>query len=169
VLELMKRSYTVEHYLGIIDNIKKIIPEVSLSTDIISGFCTETEDDHKMTLDIMREVEYDGAYMFKYSPREKTKAWEMGDDVDEEVKTRRLMEIVELQNSISDKKNSASIGNEFEILVESVSKKSPDMLKGRTDGNKPVIINKNGTKIGDTVRVKIIKANAATLFGEVLY
>src|SRR4030095_2074234 len=169
ILELMKRNYTVEHYLKIIDNIKNVIPDAALSTDIISGFCTETEDDHRMTLDIIKNVKYDGAYMFKYSPREKTKAWNMPDDVDEEVKTRRLMEIIELQNEISVEKNNASVGNEYEVLIESQSKKSPDMLKGRTDGNKPVIINKNGTSIGDQVMVKIYKANAVTLFGDVLY
>jgi tRNA-2-methylthio-N6-dimethylallyladenosine synthase len=169
VLELMKRNYTVEHYLNIIKNIRSLIPNVSLSTDIISGFCAETEDDHKMTLDIMREVQYDGAYMFKYSPREKTKAWDMDDDVDEIVKTRRLVEIVELQNEISEKKNSASIGNKYEVLIESISKKSPDMLKGRTDGNKAVIIPKNGTNVGDKVLVKITRSNSATLFGEAVH
>jgi tRNA-2-methylthio-N6-dimethylallyladenosine synthase len=169
VLELMKRNYTVEHYLNIIKNIRSLIPNVSLSTDIISGFCAETEDDHKMTLDIMREVQYDGAYTFKYSPREKTKAWDMDDDVDEIVKTRRLVEIVELQNEISEKKNSASIGNKYEVLIESISKKSPDMLKGRTDGNKAVIIPKNGTNVGDKVLVKITRSNSATLFGEAVH
>ncbi len=167
VLKLMKRNYTIEHYLGIMENIKKILPEASISTDIISGFCTESEEDHKMTLDIMNEVKYDGAYMFKYSPREKTKAWALKDDVDEETKTRRLMEIVELQRNISHDKNSQLIGKSFEIVVESVSKKSDEMLSGRTDGNKSVIIPKNGTKIGDKVMVKIMKANSATLFGEV--
>lgn len=166
VLELMKRNYTVEHYMGIIDNIKKIIPEVSLSTDIISGFCTETEDDHKLTLDVMKEVQYDGAFMFKYSPREKTKAWQYEDDVDEEIKTRRLMEIVELQRQISEKRNSALAGKEFEVVIEGISKKSDKMLFGRTDGNKTVIIPVNGSKAGDKVNVKITKGNSATLFGE---
>lgn len=169
VLEVMKRSYTVEHYLGIIEYIKKIIPEVSLSTDIISGFCTETEDDHKMTLDIMREVKYDGAYMFKYSPREKTKAWAMKDDVDEETKSRRLSEIVALQREISMDNNSKTLGKEYEIIVESLSRKSDEMLAGRTDGNKSVIIPKNGTKIGEKVKVKINRANSGTLFGEVIH
>jgi len=105
VLELMQRSYTIDHYMKIMDNIKRLIPDVSLSTDIITGFCTETEEDHKMTLEVMKEVKYDGAYMFKYSPREKTKAWKMEDDVDEETKTRRLVEIVELQRAISEVKN----------------------------------------------------------------
>lgn len=166
VLELMKRSYTIEHYMKIMNNIRKLIPEVSLSTDIISGFCTETEDDHKMTLDIMREVKYDGAYMFKYSPREKTKAWQYEDDVDEETKTRRLMEIVELQRQISEDKNSALTGNIFEIVIEGISKKSDKMLFGRTDGNKTVIIPVNGAKAGDKLKVRITRGNSATLFGE---
>jgi tRNA-2-methylthio-N6-dimethylallyladenosine synthase len=169
VLELMKRSYTVEHYMGIIDNIKKLLPEATLSTDIITGFCTETEDDHKMTLDIMKEVRYDGAYMFKYSPRENTKAWQMDDDVDEEIKTRRLIEIVEQQKLIAEDINSKQVGKELEVLIEGESKKSVDVLKGRTDGNKAVLVNKNGSKIGDTVKVKIIRGNYATLFGEIIY
>jgi len=169
ILELMKRSYTVEHYLNIIDNIKKIIPEVSLSTDIISGFCTETDDDHKMTLDIMKEVKYDGAYMFKYSPREKTKAWDMGDDIDEDVKTRRLIEIVELQKEISEEKNSKLLGKEYGVIIEGISKKSDKMLFGRTDGNKTVVIPKNGTKTGEKVTVRINKTNSATLFGEIIH
>ncbi len=169
ILELMKRNYTVEHYLNIIDNIKKIIPDVSLSTDIITGFCSETEDDHKMTLNIMKEVQYDGAYMFKYSPREKTKAWELGDDIDEEVKTKRIIEIVELQKGISEEKNSKLLGKEYEIIIEGISKKSDKMLFGRTDGNKTVIMDKNGTKTGEKVTVRINKTNSATLFGEIIH
>lgn len=169
VLDLMKRSYTVEHYMGIIENIKKLLPEATLSTDIITGFCTETEEDHKMTLDIMKEVRYDGAYMFKYSPRENTKAWQMDDDVDEETKTRRLIEIVEQQKLIAEDINSKQVGKELEVLLEGESKKSPDVLKGRTDGNKAVLVDKNGSKIGDTVKVKITRANYATLFGEIIY
>lgn len=165
VLELMKRSYTVDHYMKIMNDIRKLLPGVTLSTDIISGFCTETEEDHKMTLDIMREVKYDGAYMFKYSPREKTKAWQYIDDVDEETKTRRLMEIVELQRQISEEKNLGLVGKDFEIIIEGISKKSDKMLFGRTDGNKTVIIPVNGKKAGDKVLVKITKGNSATLFG----
>jgi len=166
ILDLMGRSYNVEHYMKIVEKIKNIIPEATLSTDIISGFCTETEDDHKMTLDLMREVRYDGAYMFKYSPREKTKAWNMKDDVDEEMKSKRLMEIIELQTKISLEKNTALIGNKYEIIIEGKSKKSDDMLSGRTDGNKAVIIPKNGFEKGDKVMVLINKVNSATLFGD---
>jgi tRNA-2-methylthio-N6-dimethylallyladenosine synthase len=169
ILDLMKRSYTIEDYLSLVEKAKKIIPGVALSTDIISGFPTETEDDHKMTLDIMKEVKYDGAYMFKYSAREKTKAYQMGDDVDDETKTKRLMEIIELQRQISFELNSKMVDNAYEILIESLSKKSDEMFSGRTDGNKSVIIPKNGTSIGEKVKVKITKANSATLFGEVVY
>lgn len=169
ILDLMKREYTVEHYLSIMNSIKKIIPDVSLSTDIITGFCTETEDDHRMTLELMKEVEYDGAYMFKYSPREKTKAWSMADDIDEMTKTRRLVEIVELQRDISEKKNLLTLGKNFEIIVEGISKKSEKMLFGRTDGNKTVIIPKNGTAVGTKVSVNITKANSATLFGDIVH
>jgi len=168
VLDLMKRSYTVEHYMNIISSIKSILPDVSLSTDIISGFCTETEEDHKMTLDIMREIKYDGAYMFKYSPREKTKAWQMEDDVDEEIKTRRLMDIVELQRDISEEKNLQTVGRIYEVIIEGISKKSDKMLFGRTDGNKTVIIPVSGAKPGEKVMVKVTKANSATLFGEAI-
>jgi len=166
VLELMQRSYTIDHYMKIMDNIKKLIPDVSLSTDIITGFCTETEEDHKMTLEVMKEVRYDGAYMFKYSPREKTKAWKMDDDVDEETKTRRLVEIVELQRDISEEKNRETVGKEFEVIIEGISKKSDKMLFGRTDGNKTVIIPLNDSKPGDKIMVKVNRANSATLFGE---
>lgn len=166
VLELMQRSYTIEHYMKIMDNIKKLIPDVSLSTDIITGFCTETEEDHKMTLEVMKEVKYDGAYMFKYSPREKTKAWKMEDDVDEETKTRRLVEIVELQRNISEEKNKETVGKVFEVIIEGISKKSDKMLFGRTDGNKTVIIPLNDAKPGDKIMVRVNKANSATLFGE---
>ncbi len=165
ILELMKRSYSVQSYLNLVDNARKIIPDVSLSTDIISGFPTETDEDHKFTLDVMRKVRYDGAYMFKYSPREHTKAYQMADDVDDETKTQRLTEIIDMQREISQSINSRMIGKVYEVLIETESKKSREMLMGRTDGNKSVIIPKNGTKIGDKVDVKIIKSNSATLFG----
>lgn len=170
ILDLMKREYTIEHYMKIIDSIKRIIPDVSLSTDIITGFCTETEEDHRMTLNVMKVVKYDGAYMFKYSPREKTKAWDMGDDIDEETKTRRLVDIVELQRDISEEKNKLTVGDEFDVVVEGLSKKSDKMLFGRTDGNKTVIVPVNGSAllIGERVKVRINKANSATLFGEVV-
>ncbi|OGV10438.1 MAG: tRNA (N6-isopentenyl adenosine(37)-C2)-methylthiotransferase MiaB, partial [Ignavibacteria bacterium RIFOXYB2_FULL_36_7] len=118
ILKLMNRTYTIEHYLNLIDKARKIIPGVSFSTDIISGFPTETYEDHVMTLDILREVKYDGAYMFKYSAREGTKAYNMQDDVPDEIKTKRLQEIIELQQQISFKINQGLMGKEETILVE---------------------------------------------------
>ncbi|HKJ81095.1 MAG TPA: tRNA (N6-isopentenyl adenosine(37)-C2)-methylthiotransferase MiaB [Ignavibacteriaceae bacterium] len=167
ILEAMNRTYTIEHYLNIIEKAKKIIPGVSFSTDIISGFPTETYEDHVMTLDIMRQVRYDGAYMFKYSPREGTKAYKMEDDVKEEVKSKRLQEIIELQHSISYEINQSLIDKEEIILIEGFSKKSDDFLAGRTDTNKVVIIPADGKmKEGDYVKVKINRATSGTLFGD---
>jgi tRNA-2-methylthio-N6-dimethylallyladenosine synthase len=167
ILELMNRTYTIEHYLNIIDKAKKIIPGVSFSTDIIAGFPTETIEDHLMTLDVIQKVRYDGAYMFKYSPREGTKAYNMNDDVDEETKTKRLNDIIALQQQISNEINQSLIGTKKIILIEGYSKKSEQFLSGRTDSNKIVIIPKNDNfKIGDYVKVKINRATSATLFGD---
>ncbi len=169
ILEKMNRTYTIEHYLSIIDKARKIIPGVCFSTDIIAGFPTESDEDHQMTLDVMRKVCYDGAYMFKYSPREGTKAYEMGDDVSEEIKSKRLNDIIDLQQQISWKINQALIDSEDTILIEGNSKKSDEFLAGRTDTNKICIIpRKENIKIGDYVRVKINRATSATLFGEVV-
>lgn len=166
ILEAMNRTYTIEHYLGIIERARKIIPGVSFSTDIISGFPTETEGEHKMTLDVMAKVRYDGAFMFKYSPREGTKAFKMEDDVSEEVKSRRLTEIINQQLKIASEINQTLIGTEDIVLVENLSKKSDKFFSGRTDTNKIVILPiGNGVKIGDMVKVKIYKATSATLFG----
>ena len=169
ILELMNRTYTIEHYLNLIEKAKKIIPGVSFSTDIISGFPTETYEDHVMTLDIMRKVRYDGAYMFKYSPREGTKAFNMEDGVGDEIKTKRLQEIIELQQQISFEINQSLIDHEEIILIEGFSKKSDQFLAGRTDTNKVVIIPAD-EKIeeGDYVKVKINKATSGTLFGDFL-
>lgn len=166
ILKLMNRTYTVEHYLERILKARKVIPGVSFSTDIIAGFPTETEEDHKMTLDVLREVRYDGAFMFKYSARERTKAWEMGDDVPDEVKTRRLNEIIELQQKISYEINQELIGKQVEVLVEDFSKKSKDFYMGRTDTNKIVILPKEGLSIGDYCLATISRANSATLFAD---
>ncbi len=167
ILELMNRTYTVEHYLSLIDKAKRIISGVSFSTDIISGFPTETDEDHAMTLDLMKRVRYDGAYMFKYSPREGTKAYKMKDDVVDEVKTKRLQEIIELQHQISYEINQSLIGKEEVILVEGFSRKSDQFLSGRTDTNKVVIIPAEGKiKEGNYVKVKINRATSGTLFGD---
>ncbi len=167
ILELMNRTYTVEHYLNLIEKARKIIPGVSFSTDIISGFPTETWEDHLATIEVMKQVRYDGAYMFKYSPREGTKAFKMFDDVPEEVKSKRLQEIIDVQHQISFEKNQELIGTNEIILVEGLSKKSNNFIAGRTDTNKVVIVPVDEKiKIGDYVKVKINKATSGTLFGD---
>ncbi len=169
ILELMNRTYTIEHYLTIIEKARKIIPGVSFSTDIISGFPTETYEDHLATLEVMREVRYDGAYMFKYSPREGTKAYRMKDDVDENTKSKRLSEIIDEQQKISYEINQNLIGSETEILIEGFSKKSNDFLAGRTDTNKVVIIpNQQNISKADYVKVRITKGTSGTLFGDII-
>ena len=165
VLRLMNRTYTADHYLGLVERIRRIIPGVSLSTDFIAGFPTETEAEHRMTLDLIREVRYDGAFTFKYSPRESTKAWEMGDTVPEDVKRFRLNEIIELQRSISFHKNQNEVGSVFRVLVEGESKKSSADYCGRTDTNKMVVFPRNGEARGSYADIRIERANAATLFG----
>jgi tRNA-2-methylthio-N6-dimethylallyladenosine synthase len=167
ILELMNRSYTREHYLSLVRSIKDGIPGVSLSTDIIAGFPTETEDDHRRTLDVMREVLFDGAFTFKYSPRENTKAWHMGDDIPEDLKLDRLNQIIDLQREISLRKNEAMVGQQVDVLVEGESTKSSSDLCGRTDTNKMVVFPKGMTEIGQYVTVRIDRANSATLFGSV--
>ncbi|MGE5861347.1 MAG: tRNA (N6-isopentenyl adenosine(37)-C2)-methylthiotransferase MiaB [Ignavibacteria bacterium] len=167
ILKLMNRSYTVGHYLSLIEKARKIIPGVSITTDIISGFPTETYEDHLMTMDLMQHVRYDGAYMFKYSAREGTKAFKMEDDVPDEIKTKRLQEIIELQKEISCEINQELVQKEEIILVEGFSRKSDKFLAGRTDSNKIVIIPLHeNIKEGDFVKVKINRATHATLFGE---
>jgi len=167
ILELMNRTYTIDHYLNLLKKARKIIPGVSFSTDIISGFPTETYEDHVKTLDVLRLVRYDGAYMFKYSPREGTKAFRMEDDVDEETKSKRLQEIIDLQQQISYEINQELIDTEETVLVERLSKKSDQFFAGRTDTNKVVIFPKiEIVEIGSYVKVKIHRATQATLFGD---
>ena len=167
ILRAMNRTYTIEHYLNLIEKAKKIIPNVSFSTDVIAGFPTETYEDHLMTLDVIRKVRYDGAYMFKYSPREGTKAYKMEDDVKEKVKVKRLQEIIDIQQQISYEKNQEQIGTKEIILIEGFSKKSEDYLAGKTDGNKVVIIPADKKiKVGSYVKVKINRATSGTLFGD---
>jgi tRNA-2-methylthio-N6-dimethylallyladenosine synthase len=167
ILELMNRTYSIEHYLQLIEKARKIIPGVSFSTDIISGFPTETFEDHVMTLDVMREVKFDGAFMFKYSPREGTKAFRMKDDVPEEIKAKRLQEIINLQQQLSFELNQELIGKDEVVLVEGFSKKSDKFLSGRSDTNKVTILPADDNiKVSDYVKVKINRATSATLFGE---
>jgi tRNA-2-methylthio-N6-dimethylallyladenosine synthase len=166
ILELMNRTYTVDHYQDLVGRIRAAIPGVSLSTDIISGFPSETEEDHRMTIALMSEMQFDGAYTFKYSPREKTKAWELPDDVSEEEKGRRVMEITDLQHTISHKRNQRMIGNVERILVEGPSRKAVTEFMGRTDSNKNVVFARDNERAGDVIDVCISRVNSATLFGE---
>jgi tRNA-2-methylthio-N6-dimethylallyladenosine synthase len=168
ILKLMNRMYTIEHYKSILNKTREAMPGIGLSTDIISGFPGETEDDHKLTIELLEELKYDGAFMFAYSPREHTKAFEMKNNVPDEIKKRRLSEIIEIQSLISTNLNKNLVGKTKEVLLESVSKKSDDFLMGRTDCNKSVIIPKGSFKIGDLVNVKIKRTNSATLFGDVV-
>ena len=165
ILALMKRSYTAEYYLDLIRKIRSVIPDAGLSTDIITGFPTETEDDHKKTMDLLQKVGYDGAYTFMYSPRKKTKAWSMTDDVSHEEKNRRLGEIISIQRSISLHRNRSMIGQITQVLVEGISKRSDADFCGRTDTNKMVVFPRNGNLAGDYADVRIKRANSATLFG----
>ncbi|MBW6479127.1 MAG: tRNA (N6-isopentenyl adenosine(37)-C2)-methylthiotransferase MiaB [Bacteroidales bacterium] len=167
VLKKMNRKYTREGYLERIAAIKSIIPDAAISTDIIAGFCSETEDDHKQTISLMEDVGFDFAYMFKYSERPGTIAEKkFDDDVPEDVKSRRLQEIIQLQNKLSLRSNRADIGKIFEVLVEGKSRKSEKMVSGRNSQNKMVVFPDKGYKPGDYVIVKIRDCTSATLKGE---
>jgi len=163
----MNRTYTREWYLQRIATIRKIIPEVSISTDLLCGFPSETEEDHKKTLSLMRKVSFDSAFMFKYSERPETYAANhLSDNVSEEVKIKRLNEIIALQLEISLMRNKEDIGKTVEILVEGFSKRSCKQLFGRTTQNKVVIFDKKTHHIGEKVLVEIKNASTATLFGD---
>ena len=166
ILALMNRLYTTQEYLKIIDKARALMPEIALSTDIIAGFPTETDEDHRQTLELMERVRYSGAYMFAYSPRENTKSYKMKDNVPDELKQERLAEIIELQTKFSLNENKKLIGKTKSVLLESYSKKSSDNLLGRTDCNRSVIIPAENYEVGDKIDVKIEKVNSATLFGK---
>ncbi len=169
ILKLMNRKYTREWYLERIALIRKHIPDCGISTDMFTGFHSETEEDHQETLSLMREVGYDSAFMFKYSERKGTYASKnLPDDVPEEVKLRRLQEMIDLQMELSLQSNKNDIGKEFEVLVEGYSKRSREQLSGRTSQNKVVLFDNQGQKVGDLVRVKIKDASAITLFGDII-
>ncbi len=169
ILKLMNRTYTRAHYMSIIEMIRHAMPDAALSTDIIVGFCTETLEDHEMTKSVMREVEYEGAYMFNYSPRPNTRAWNtLADDVPLEEKTRRLQEIIAIQNESSARRNLVEAGREHIVLVEGRSKKDAMEWKGRTDTNKMVIFPRIDAEVGEYRRVRINRSNSATLFGELI-
>ena len=169
ILKLMNRKYTREWYLERIALIRKHIPDCGISTDMFTGFHSETEEDHQETLSLMREVGYDSAFMFKYSERKGTYASKnLPDDVPEEVKLRRLQEMIDLQMELSLESNKKDIGKEFEVLVEGYSKRSREQLSGRTSQNKVVLFDNQGQKVGDLVRVRIKDASAITLFGDII-
>ena len=169
ILQLMNRKYTREWYMGRIEAIRRIVPGCGLSTDIFVGYHSETEEDHQLSLSLMREVGYDSAFMFKYSERPGTYASKhLPDDVAEEVKLRRLNELIALQTEISAEQNKKDVGQEFDVLAEGFSKRSREQLCGRTEQNKMVVFNKDGHHIGETVRVKITGSTSATLLGEAL-
>lgn len=166
VLKLMNRRYTREWYLERVASIRHYMPDCTLSTDIIAGFCSETDDDHADTISLMQEAAFDSAFMFRYSERSGTLASKRyPDDVADEVKASRLSEIIALQQKLSARSNRADIGKVLEVLVEGSSKRSPDFLMGRTSGNKVVVFPDRGNKPGDYVMVKITGSTPATLKG----
>ena len=167
ILKLMNRKYTREWYLERVDAIRRIIPDCGLSTDIFVGYHDETEEDHQLSLSLMREVGYDSAFMFKYSERPGTYASKhLPDNIPEEEKIRRLNELIALQTEISAQQNKKDEGKEFDVLVESFSKRSREQLCGRTEQNKMVVFDKASHHIGETVRVKITGSTSATLLGK---
>ncbi len=170
ILKLMNRKYTREWYLDRVEAIRRIIPDCGLSTDIFSGFHSETEEDHQMSLSLMRECQYDSAFMFKYSERPGTYASKnLPDDISEEVKIRRLNEIIEVQNQLSAEANQRCIGKVYEVLVEGTSKRSREQLFGRTEQNRVVVFNRGSHRVGDFVTVRITDASSATLKGEEVF
>ena len=167
ILKLMNRKYTRQWYLDRVKAIRTIIPDCGLSTDIFVGYHSETEEDHQLSLSLMREVGYDSAFMFKYSERPGTYASKhLPDDVPEEVKIRRLNELIALQTDISARQNKKDEGKVFDVLIEGFSKRSHEQLMGRTEQNKAVIMPKAGRHIGETVSVRITGSTSATLFSE---
>lgn len=168
ILDLMARTYTKRQFLDLVKKIRDTIPEVKLSTDVIVGFCSETDEDFEDTLDVMRQVEFDSAFMFKYSQRENTIASrKYPDDVSDEKKTARIVRLNERQKEISLKKNEAEIGGTHEVLVEGPSKRGSDISMGRTDGNKIVVFENGNFNAGDLIELTIQRATANTLFGQV--
>lgn len=169
ILKLMNRKYTREWYLDRIADIRRILPGCGITTDMFSGFHSETEEDFEETLSLMREVGFDSAFLFKYSERPGTYASKhLPDDVPEEVKIARLQRMIDLQNELSLESNRRDIGHEFEVLVEGFSKRSREQLFGRTSQNKVVVFDKGNHRIGQLVRVRVTDASSATLLGEAL-
>ena len=164
----MNRKYTREWYLDRVEAIRRIVPDCGLSTDIFVGYCSETEEDHQMSLSLMREVGYDSAFMFKYSERPGTYASKhLPDDVPEEVKLRRLQELIDLQTQLSAEANARQVGKVAEVLVEGVSKRSREQLFGRTEQNRVVVFDRGTLRVGDRVMVRINESSSATLKGDI--
>ena len=169
MLTLMNRHYTREGYLDRIAAIRRILPDAAISTDLIAGFCTETEEDHRETLSLMKTCGFDFAYMFKYSVRPRTHAARhYADDVPDDVKTTRLQEMIGLQNELSEASKKADKGKVFEVLIEGDSKRSDTEWCGRTSQNKMVVFPKRGGRVGDYVQVRITECTSATLLGEMI-
>ena len=169
MLKAMNRKYTREWYIERIEAIRRIVPDCGLSTDIIAGFCGETEEDHKQTLSLMKYCSYDAAFMFKYSERPGTFASKhFKDDIDEKEKIRRLNEIIALQQELSAKNNKNCIGKEYEVLIEGISKRSKEQFYGRTEQNRTAVFDRKNYKIGDFVKVRVTDATAATLLAEIV-
>lgn len=167
LLEKMRRRYTAEWYLERVAMIREVLPGCGITTDVIAGFCSETEEDHRQTLDLFRKVGFDYAYMFYYSERPGTlAARHYPDDVPLDVKTRRLNEIIALQSELSLKSNQNDIGKTFRVLVEGPSKKNPEELCGRSGSNKMCVFPGKGHKAGDYVDVKVLSCTSATLIGK---
>ena len=167
ILKLMNRKYTRKEYLDHVEAIRRIIPGCGLTTDIFVGYHDETPEDHQQTLDLVREVGFDSAFMFKYSERPGTYAAKhLPDNVSEETKIERLNELIQLQTQMSAERNKQDEGKEFEILIESFAKRSREQMMGRTEQNKAVVIARNNHKPGDRVKVRITGSTSATLFGE---
>ena len=167
ILKLMNRKYTRQEYLDHVEAIRRILPGCGLTTDIFVGYHDETPEDHQQTLDLVREVGFDSAFMFKYSERPGTYAAKhLPDNVSEETKIERLNELIQLQTQMSAERNKQDEGKEFEILIESFAKRSREQMMGRTEQNKAVVIARNNHKPGDRVKVRITGSTSATLFGE---
>ena len=169
MLKAMNRKYTVEWYLDRVEAIRRHLPDCSITTDVIAGFCGETLEDHQATLDLFRRVRYDYAYMFKYSEREGTYASRhLPDDIPDAEKTRRLNEIIALQGEIALENNRKDVGHEYEVLVEGESHRSKERLFGRNSQNKVIVFDRHDAQPGTYRKVKVVDCTAATLLGELV-
>ena len=169
ILKLMNRKYDREWYMDRVAAIRRIIPDCGLSTDIFAGYCTETEEDHKHSLSLMRECGYDSAFMFKYSERPGTYASQhLPDDIPEDIKIKRLEELIALQNELSAEANRRCIGKIFEVLIEGISKRSREQFYGRTEQNKVVIFDRGNHRLGEYVNILITESSSATLKGNIV-